>query len=77
MKTMVQAYPTRQEELARLEAHLQSQLGNRVRHLRLVARDHGLVLQGQTTTYFAKLLAQEALLKATKIPLVANSIRVT
>jgi hypothetical protein len=47
-------------------------LGGRVSDLRLLLRDNGVVLQG----YYAKQLAQEAVMKATKLPLLANEIEV-
>jgi hypothetical protein len=57
-----------------LEAHLQCQLTGRVRNLRVLRRDAGLILQGHAPTYYAKQLAQQALMKATSVPLVANEI---
>ncbi len=65
------------EEIAELEIHLQSQFGNRIRHLRLVRQQDGLVLCGMTNTYHNKQLAQHAVLEATTIPLLANNIEIT
>jgi hypothetical protein len=65
------------EKLARMEAHVQSRLtGRDVRHLQVVVTDHGLVLRGHAPTYFAKILAVEALLEATSLPICANEIEV-
>lgn len=65
-----------QEGLAELETHLQCQLNGRVRHLRLSVRDNGLVLHGQTQTYYSKQLAQHALMEAFDMPIRANEIEV-
>lgn len=63
-------------EIIQLEARLRGRLIGRVHDLRLVARDNGVVLQGSSRTYHAKQLAQEALLEARCVPLVANEIQV-
>jgi hypothetical protein len=60
-----------------LETHLQARLHGRVRDLRLLVRDHGLVLQGHAHTYYAKQLAQQAVMEASQLPIVANEIAVT
>jgi hypothetical protein len=64
------------EALQELEAHLQSELIGRVRDLRLIRRDEGLVLRGLTHTYHAKQLVLSAVLKASPLPVVANEIEV-
>ena len=58
-----------------LEAHIQCRLSGQVRNLRLV--DGGLVLHGHARTYYAKQLAQEALMSATMLPILANEIEVS
>jgi hypothetical protein len=65
-----------QSELEQLEIHVQSQLNGRVRHFRLLVREEGLVLTGHTRTYYAKQLAQHAVMKATAWPIMANDIDV-
>jgi len=65
--------PSRQESL---EALVQRHLGNRVRHLRLVVRAEGVILQGQTATYHAKQLAQHAAMELCGLTVVANDIEV-
>jgi len=62
--------------LGQLEAHLQILMAGRVRHFHLIATDLGLVLRGQTRTYYAKQLAQHAVMEATDLPIVANEIAV-
>lgn len=62
--------------LQELEAHLQCQLHGRIRGFRLSAHDCGLVLQGHTHTYYAKQLAQHAVMRVTDQPIAANEIEV-
>jgi hypothetical protein len=63
-------------ELDELESHLQSFLSGRISGLQLVPQGDGVVLRGRTRTYYAKQLAQQALMKATPMPIVANEIQV-
>jgi hypothetical protein len=42
------------ETETRLETRLQAELGSRVRHLRVVRRKNGVILQGSAHTYHAK-----------------------
>jgi len=64
------------EETARLESHLQGRLSGRVHDFRLLICEKGVVLQGQTRTYYAKQLAQHAVMEATEMPIQANEIEV-
>lgn len=59
-----------------LEALLQRRIGNRVRDLRVIRRDAGLVLVGWAPTYHAKQLAQHAAMELSSIPILANEIEV-
>jgi hypothetical protein len=59
-----------------LESLIERRLGNRVRDLRVVVREAGLVLQGRTSTYHAKQLAQHAAMEAATLPIVSNEIEV-
>ena len=63
-------------EEERLECLMQSRLGNRVRNLRVRVLADGLVLQGRTTTYHAKQLAQHAAMELAPTPILANDIEV-
>jgi hypothetical protein len=63
-------------EIGQLETHVQSRLNGRVRHLRLAARGCGLILTGRARTYYAKQLAQHAVMEATSLPILANEIEV-
>ena len=62
--------------LEQLEVEVRSQLRGRVAHLRLELHPDGLVLHGRARTYYAKLLAQHALMEASDLPIVANEIEV-
>jgi len=64
------------EDETRLEAHLQARLGSRVRQLRVVCRNYGIILQGIARTYYAKQLAQHWIMEITNLPIVANEIEV-
>jgi hypothetical protein len=59
-----------------LEQTMKHQLGSRIRNLRVIPRGEGVVLQGSSRTYYAKQLAQEAVLTMQQFPLVANEIQV-
>ena len=61
-----------------LEALIQRHLLNRVRvrQLRVVVREQGLVLQGCVPTYYAKRLAQHAAREVSGLPILANEIEV-
>jgi hypothetical protein len=59
-----------------LEARVRCRLAGRVRDLRLVARGDGLALEGSAPTYYAKQLAQHAVMEVTQLRIVLNSIEV-
>jgi hypothetical protein len=69
--------PPRLAEIDRLESLVQARLNGQVRHLRLVARGFGLILMGNARTYYAKQLAQHAVMEATAIPILSNEIEVS
>ncbi len=60
-----------------LEGHIQCRLGGHVREFRLVVVDRGLILRGHAHTYYAKQLAQHAVMEATGLPILANEIEVS
>jgi hypothetical protein len=64
-------------QVADLEARVQFRLGCQVRHLRLLLHERGLILHGRARSYYAKQLAQHAVLELTDIPILANEIEVT
>ncbi|QDU29293.1 hypothetical protein ETAA8_44010 [Anatilimnocola aggregata] len=57
-----------------LEACLQSRLNGRVRDLRLVSTNAGIVLHGFAASYYAKQLAQHEFMNLSVCPLLANEI---
>ncbi len=59
-----------------LEELVQRRLRGRVRNLRVVLRDQGLILQGRAPTYHAKQLAQHAAMEVVRLPILANDIEV-
>ena len=61
------------EQLATL---IVRRLGNRIRDLRVLRQGGGLVIQGRTTTYYAKQLAQHAAMELDNEPILANDIEV-
>jgi hypothetical protein len=62
--------------LEQLETLVMSRLGGRVRELRVLVRDDGLILQGRAPTYHAKQLAQHAAMEVGRLPILANDIEV-
>ncbi|MBM4073529.1 MAG: hypothetical protein FJ271_32100 [Planctomycetes bacterium] len=63
-----------QEE--QLESLMQRRLGNRIRGLRIQLQPRGVVIQGRTSTYHAKQLAQHAAMELANMPILANDIEV-
>jgi hypothetical protein len=61
---------------AELETRVRIRLRGRVAQFRLELRGPGFVLRGQAQTYYAKQLAQHAVMAATELPIVANEIEV-
>lgn len=59
-----------------LEVLVQQRSHGRVRNFRLLVQDQGLVLQGQSSTYYAKQLAQHAAMEVSGLPILANDIEV-
>ena len=64
-------------EVERLEKLVQSRLNGRVRNFRVVVCGGGVILTGQSRTYYAKQLAQQAVLEASALPILANEIQVS
>jgi osmotically-inducible protein OsmY len=67
----------RNEVIDQLETHVQSQLNGRIRDFRVQVRERGLILRGQTRTYYAKQLAQQAVMQISAWPILANEIEVS
>ena len=66
----------REAEIARLEILVRSRLGGQVHFLQIQADSDGLVLRGRTRTYYAKQLAQHAVMAASDLPIRVNAIEV-
>jgi len=62
---------------AALEMQVQCRLGRQVRDFRVVVGDNGLLLRGHAFTYYAKQLAQHAVMEATDLSIQANEIDVS
>jgi hypothetical protein len=63
-------------EIEQLEAHVRCRLSGRVPDLQVLGQDNGLVLKGHSPSYYAKQLAQHAVMEATELPIVSNEIDV-
>ena len=66
----------RSEQVNELVRDIQCLLGGRVSGLRLLRWNNGLVLHGRARSYDAKQIAQEVVMRATKLPFLANEIEV-
>jgi hypothetical protein len=73
VQVIAEAISIREE---RLESLIERRLGNRVRDLRVVVRETGLILRGRVATYHAKQLAQHAAMEMTTLPILSNEIAV-
>jgi hypothetical protein len=67
---------TTNEQLSCVEEHVRTRLGGLVQNLRLIVRDDGLVLRGYARTYYAKQMAQHAVMETISLPIQANEIEV-
>jgi hypothetical protein len=72
----MQLEPLPSSQEASLEELIQRRLGGRVKDLRVVRSGTGIVLQGRAPTYYAKQLAQHAIMEAEPLPIIANDIEV-
>ncbi len=59
-----------------LEARVRRLLCGKVRDFRLEVSGKGLILRGHARTYYAKQLAQQAVMEGTRLPILANEIEV-
>lgn len=65
-----------QDSVHQIEQLVLRRLNGTVRSLKLTVRDNGLVLRGHARTYYAKQLAQHAVMELTKLRIRANEIEV-
>jgi len=68
--------PLREDTAEELTHRLRQHLGSRLRGVRVHVRDNGLILQGVAKTYYAKQVAQHAIMRLTNLPILANEIEV-
>jgi hypothetical protein len=66
-----------QEQLDRIGQRVQHQLSGRLQDFRLKRESTGLILRGRVRTYYAKQLAQHAVMAATDLPIMRNDIEVS
>ncbi len=64
-------------EIHRLQVLVERRLARRVRGFRLLVRPEGVVLQGQAASYYAKQLAQHAVMALTGLHILQNEIQVS
>jgi hypothetical protein len=64
------------ETLVRIEEHVRYRLSGLLCDFQLVFRNNGLVLRGRVNTYYAKQLAQHAVMEASSLPIRANEMEV-
>jgi hypothetical protein len=64
------------EGLTLVESRVLYRLRSQVRDFQLVVVADGLILRGRADTYYAKQLAQHAVMETTDIPIQANEIEV-
>lgn len=68
--------PTECASAAQLEETVKCRLNGRVRAFQLIVESQGLVLRGRTRTYYAKQLAQHAVMETCTVRILANDIEV-
>jgi hypothetical protein len=64
------------DKIEQIEADIARRLRGRICGFRLSMRETGLVLQGSSNTYYAKQLAQHAVMEIADWPIRANDIEV-
>ncbi|MCS6851800.1 MAG: hypothetical protein NZ700_11600 [Gemmataceae bacterium] len=64
------------DTINRLETIVQGRLSAQVRDFRLEVGDRGLILRGSARTYYAKQLAQHAVMQTCEFPVESNEIEV-
>jgi hypothetical protein len=68
--------PLATDDSAEIVRNVQGELGNRIRHLQIVAQAEGLILRGRARTYYTKQLVQHAVMRLTSRRVLANEIEV-
>jgi hypothetical protein len=68
---------TSDDLLKELEALVHSKLGSRIRDLQITAAPDGVILRGKSNSWYVKQLAQQAVMEAVCIRILANEIVVS
>jgi hypothetical protein len=76
MNEQAQTDTATRETLVLIEERVRYRLIGLLRDFQLVFRDKGLVLRGHVHTYYAKQLAQHAVMEASSLPIRGNEIEV-
>ncbi|MCI0379243.1 MAG: BON domain-containing protein [Gemmataceae bacterium] len=63
-------------ETVLLQEQIRCQLRGRIWEVHVIVEDKGISLRGRAPTYYAKQLAQHAVMSASSLPIVANEIEV-
>jgi hypothetical protein len=62
--------------MEQLKTHLQRLLHGKVQSFQVFRADRGIVLRGHARTYYAKQVAQHAVMEAADFPVITNEIEV-
>lgn len=63
-------------EVGEIESQVRGWLRGRLHDFRLIRHDQGVILLGRAPTYYVKQLAQHAVMRVTRVPILANRIAV-
>jgi hypothetical protein len=77
MNKQAQTGPATRETLSRIEEHVRCRLTGLLREFQLVFHDKALVLRGHVHTYYAKQMAQHAVMEVSSLPIRANEVEVS
>lgn len=68
--------PATADGVTELEMRIRTRLGGQISQLQLEFTSMGVILRGRARTYYAKQLAQHAVMEAAQLPILANDIDV-
>jgi len=64
-------------DVTEIQTHVHRRVGRKVNDFQLVVENKGLILKGHSHSYYAKQLAQQAVMEATEMPILSNDIEVS
>lgn len=67
---------TSPDGITELETRVECLLDGHIHNFQLVVGDKGVIMRGQARTYHAKQFAQDVVLEATDLPILANDVEV-